>query len=58
MALDGMKQRGPYKTRTVTQMTGFAPPLLRSWERRYDLLHPLRGPGCHRLYTGEDLKVY
>ena len=57
MALDGMKQRGPYKTRTVTQMTGFAPPLLRSWERRYDLLHPLRGPGGHRLYTGEDLKV-
>ncbi len=52
-----MKQRGPYKMRTVTQMTGFAPPLLRSWERRFDLLDPLRGPGGHRLYTEEDLKV-
>lgn len=57
MALDGIKQRGPYRTRTVTQMTGFAPPLLRSWERRYDLLQPLRGAGGHRLYTEQDLKV-
>lgn len=43
--------------RTVAQRTSFAPALLRSWERRYDLLHPMRGPGGHRLYTEADLKV-
>ncbi len=43
--------------RTVTRETGFSPAVLRAWERRYDLLHPKRGPGGHRLFTTDDLAV-
>ena len=50
-------ERGPYKMRTIARMTDFSPALLRAWERRHALLHPLRGQGGHRLYTEEDLKV-
>lgn len=56
-ALESIKQRGPYRMRTVAQLTKFTPALLRSWERRYTLLQPMRGPGGHRLYTEADLKV-
>ena len=43
--------------RTISRMTEFSPALLRAWERRHNLLHPLRGSGGHRLYTEEDLQV-
>lgn len=43
--------------RTIARLTEFSPELLRAWERRHGLLHPLRGPGGHRLYTEEDLAV-
>lgn len=43
--------------RTISRMTGFSPALLRAWERRHGLLHPLRGSGGHRLYTDGDLRV-
>ena len=32
------------------------PELLRAWERRYDLLHPMRSPGGLRLYSLDDLE--
>ena len=48
---------GPYKMRTIARMTDFSPALLRAWERRHKLLYPLRGPGGHRMYTEEDLRV-
>lgn len=43
--------------RTIARITDFSPALLRAWERRHGLLHPLRGPGGHRLYTEDDLRV-
>ena len=43
--------------RTIARLTEFSPELLRAWERRHGLLHPLRGPGGHRLYTEKDLAV-
>lgn len=46
-----------FKMKTVSEMTGFSPTLLRAWERRYDFLEPDRLPGGHRLYSEEDLKV-
>lgn len=52
-----MTERGPYKMRTIVRLTDFSPALLRAWERRHNLLHPLRGPGGHRLYTEEDLQI-
>ena len=33
---------------------GVSAQLLRAWERRYGLLHPVRSPGGFRLYTSED----
>ncbi len=42
---------------TIAKLTSFSPQRLRAWERRYDLLRPKRGPGGHRLYGGEDLRL-
>lgn len=33
---------------------GVSPELLRAWEQRYGLLHPVRSPGGFRLYGDED----
>lgn len=46
-----------YKIKTISALTGFNPTLLRAWERRYNLLLPVRTPSGHRLYTAEDLQV-
>jgi len=48
---------GPYKIGSLARATGFAPALLRAWERRFGLLAPERGPGGQRLYTDADLRV-
>ena len=55
--MNGIAEQGPYKMRTIARLTDFSPALLRAWERRHDLLHPLRGPGGHRLYTDDDLRI-
>lgn len=47
----------PYKMATIAKLTSFSPQRLRTWERRYDLLRPKRGPGGHRLYSRDDLHV-
>ena len=47
----------PYRMATIAKLTTISPQRLRSWERRYDLLRPKRGPGGHRLYGREDLMV-
>ena len=46
-----------YKIKTVARLTGFKADLLRSWERRHNLLRPERTEGGHRLYTDDDLAV-
>ena len=52
-----MAQVGLYKIKSIAEMTGFSPNLLRAWERRYQLLKPERKPSGHRLYTDEDRRV-
>ena len=52
-----MTSPGPYKIGTASRLAGISPGLLRAWERRYDFLRPGRGPGGHRLYTADDLRV-
>jgi MerR family transcriptional regulator, light-induced transcriptional regulator len=37
--------------RTISSLTGVNAITLRAWERRYGLIHPLRTPKGHRLYT-------
>jgi len=40
----------------LSRRTGVSPELLRAWERRYDLLKPMRSTGGLRLYTSDDLE--
>jgi MerR family transcriptional regulator, light-induced transcriptional regulator len=46
-----------YKIGTIVRLTGFSQALLRTWERRYQILSPERGAGRQRLYTEEDLRL-
>ncbi len=48
---------GRYKIKSISELTGFSPTLLRAWERRHQLLDPVRQPSGHRLYTDDDLAV-
>jgi MerR family transcriptional regulator, light-induced transcriptional regulator len=50
MAMTG----GPLRIGEFARRVGVNPELLRAWERRYGLLHPIRSPGGFRLYTAED----
>ncbi|HXH88203.1 MAG TPA: B12-binding domain-containing protein [Gaiellaceae bacterium] len=38
----------------LSRRTGVSPELLRAWERRYDLLQPVRSSGGYRLYSAAD----
>lgn len=38
----------------LARRTGVSPELLRAWERRYELLSPVRSSGGFRLYSAED----
>jgi len=40
-----------YTIGTVSQLTGVGSITLRAWERRYDLIKPIRKESGHRLYT-------
>jgi len=46
-----MPNREQFPIRTVAALTGVSTVTLRAWERRYDLLRPVRTPSGHRLYT-------
>ncbi|MGE0489509.1 MAG: MerR family transcriptional regulator [Vulcanimicrobiota bacterium] len=48
---------GRYKIKTIAELSGFTPTLLRAWERRYALLEPVRQASGHRLYTESDLRL-
>ena len=40
----------------VAERTGLTQDVLRVWERRYDAVHPIRGPGGQRYYSDADLE--
>lgn len=44
-----------YPLRTVSQLTGLSPDVIRAWERRYGVVNPGRGPRGARLYTVRDV---
>lgn len=46
-----------YPIRTVSALTGINPVTLRTWERRYKLLEPLRTPKGHRLYSKDQIAM-
>jgi methanogenic corrinoid protein MtbC1 len=44
-----------YPLRTVSQLTGLSPDVIRAWERRYGVVTPGRGPRGARLYSAADV---
>ena len=49
---------GGYRIRTVAQMTGMSPALLRAWEARYGLVTPERTESGYRLYSDQDVALF
>ena len=45
---------GPHRIGKFSRRVGVSPELLRAWEQRYGLLHPVRSPSGFRLYGEED----
>jgi len=51
-----MEGKRLYPIRTVAQLASVNPITLRAWERRYNLLRPVRTPAGHRLYCDDDIR--
>ncbi|BFJ01883.1 MerR family transcriptional regulator [Priestia sp. Y58] len=51
-----MAHEGKYNIKAISNMVGIQPGTLRAWERRYQILNPVRNESGHRLYTEEDLR--
>jgi methylmalonyl-CoA mutase cobalamin-binding subunit/DNA-binding transcriptional MerR regulator len=50
-----IKTHDAYPLRTVAAMTGLTPDLIRVWEKRYQVVAPIRGARGARLYTAGDV---
>ena len=50
-----MDDPGLLRIGELSRRSGVSPELLRAWERRYQLLRPIRSPGGLRLYSLDDL---
>ncbi|ADH99659.1 MerR family transcriptional regulator [Salisediminibacterium selenitireducens] len=48
---------GKYNIKAVSNMLGIHAGTLRAWERRYQVVDPVRNDAGHRLYTDEHLKI-
>ncbi|KIL48091.1 MerR family transcriptional regulator [Jeotgalibacillus campisalis] len=51
-----MSEEGKYNIKAVSTMVGIQPGTMRAWERRYNLIEPVRNESGHRLYTDEHVK--
>jgi MerR family transcriptional regulator, light-induced transcriptional regulator len=50
-------QEGKYNIKAAALMLGIQPGTLRAWERRYQMIAPVRNEVGHRLYTEEHIKI-
>ncbi|RSD26471.1 MerR family transcriptional regulator [Mesobacillus subterraneus] len=48
---------GKFNIKAVSNMLGIQPGTLRAWERRYQMIAPVRNESGHRLYTDEHVKT-
>ncbi|WP_423410765.1 MerR family transcriptional regulator [Heyndrickxia sp. MSNUG] len=48
---------GKYNIKAISNMLGIQPGTLRAWERRYQMIAPVRNDSGHRLYTEEHLRT-
>ncbi|MFP7297814.1 MerR family transcriptional regulator [Neobacillus niacini] len=51
------EQDGKYNIKAAALMLGIQPGTLRAWERRYQMIAPVRNEAGHRLYTEEHIKI-
>ena len=51
------KNEGKYNIKAVSTMLGIQPGTLRAWERRYQMIAPVRNDSGHRLYTENHLEI-
>jgi MerR family transcriptional regulator, light-induced transcriptional regulator len=51
------RNHGIYNMRVVCQKLGLSPETLRAWERRYDIVSPMRNEAGHRLYSEQDMQT-
>ena len=52
---NAIDQNALYPIREVARLTGINPITLRAWERRYQLIEPVRTESGHRLYSQEHI---
>ncbi|KIL44225.1 MerR family transcriptional regulator [Jeotgalibacillus soli] len=48
---------GKYNIKAVSNMLGIQPGTMRAWERRYNMIVPVRNDSGHRLYTDEHVRI-
>ena len=46
-----------YKIDHVAKLTGLSKHVIRSWERRFEFLNPIRGGNSYRIYTEQDIEL-
>ncbi|HHY20351.1 MAG TPA: MerR family transcriptional regulator [Bacilli bacterium] len=51
------EQDGKYNIKAISTLLGIQPGTLRAWERRYQIIEPIRNQAGHRLYTDEHVSV-
>ncbi len=52
-----MDHRGKYNIKAFCNIVGIQPGTLRVWERRYNIVEPIRNESGHRLYTDQHLSI-
>ncbi|MBP0724231.1 MerR family transcriptional regulator [Bacillus sp. RG28] len=48
---------GKYNIKAISTIVGIQPGTLRAWERRYNIIKPVRNDAGHRLYTEEHVHI-
>lgn len=51
------KNEAKYNIKAISTMVGIQPGTLRAWERRYNIVEPIRNDSGHRLYTDEHVAI-
>lgn len=52
-----MDYRGKYNIKAFCNIVGIQPGTLRAWERRYNIVEPIRNESGHRLYTDQHVSI-
>ena len=55
--IDSYPTEPEFTIKAVQNRTGIKPVTLRAWERRYELLEPMRLPNGYRLYSERDIQL-